>query len=182
MSISAYVATVNRISGVQRLSILFDRSAMCEETAYHEAAHAFMALHVGAKVVAVTIAPDFDDGPERHGETTVQWLADGSSSKERAAKEVLIALAGPVGEMIHRGEPLHPGFVPEWCADWRSAWELSAQIVPDERKRLAYLERTTAEIHKLMSRDDVWASFALVVDQLLAHEHLEGWQVEEIFE
>jgi len=35
-------------------------------------------------------------------------------------------------------------------------------------------------LHRLLSRDDHWAALAAIVDSLLAHEWLEGDDVEEI--
>ncbi|MCY2993984.1 MAG: hypothetical protein NTY19_39835, partial [Planctomycetota bacterium] len=44
-----------------------------EATAHHEAGHVFMALYLGARVHSVTIEPDRDDGPDRFGDTRVEW-------------------------------------------------------------------------------------------------------------
>ena len=151
-------------------------------TAYHEAGHAFIATQAGARVVSLTIAPDHDDGPQRYGETRIEWPLGQFSQADLAAKAVLVALAGPVAEMIHRGEPYHPGVVPEWVADWQEAWSQASAIVPDERKRLAYLERRTLELYQVLNRDDYWAALAAIVDNLLAHEYLEGEEVSEIVE
>jgi ATP-dependent Zn protease len=153
---------------------------MSEISAYHEAGHAFMAIYVGARVRHVTIEPDRDDGPERHADIQVEWPLDQFTNRELHEKSVLVALAGPVAEMIHSGEPYHPGCVAEWAADWRAAWEAAAPLVPAERKRLACLEQTTAQIYRLLHRDDHWAALAAIVDNLLAHETLEGEEVEDI--
>jgi hypothetical protein len=153
---------------------------MFEISAYHEAGHAFMAIFVGARVRYVTIEPDRDDGPERHADIQVEWPLDQFTTRELHKKSVLVALAGPVAEMIHSGEPYHPGFVAEWAADWRAAWEAAAQLVPAERKRLSYLEQATAQLYRLLNRDDHWAGLAAIVDNLLAHETLEGGEVEDI--
>lgn len=153
---------------------------MDEISAYHEAGHAFMAIIVGARVRSVTIAPDWDDGPARHADIQVEWPLDQFTARELYEKSVQVTLAGPVAEMIHSGEPNHPGFVAEWAADWKAAWEAAAPLVPAERKRLAYLEKIAVELHRLLSRDDHWAALAAIVDNLLAHETLEGEEVEDI--
>jgi hypothetical protein len=113
-----------------------------------------MAIYVGARVPCVTIEPDRDDGPERQADIQVEWPIDLFTNRERHEKSVLVALAGPVAEMLHSGEPYHPGFVAEWAADWRAAWETAAPLVPAERKRLAYLEQATAQLYRLLHRDD----------------------------
>jgi hypothetical protein len=106
-----------------------------EITAYHEAGHVFMAIYLGARVRSVTIEPDRDDGPDRFGDAQVEWDLAHFTPREVYEKSVLVALAGPVAEMIHRGEPYHPGFVAEWAADWREAWEAAAGLVPDVASR-----------------------------------------------
>ena len=153
---------------------------LSEISAYHEAGHAFMAIYVGVRVRSVTIEPDRDDGPERHADIQVEWSLDQFTTRDLHEKSVLVALAGPVAEMIYSGEPDHPGFVAEWAADWRAAWEATAPLVPGEHKRLAYLEQTTAQLYRLLDRDDHWAALAAIVDNLLAHETLEGEEVEDI--
>jgi hypothetical protein len=76
-----------------------------EATAYHEAGHVFMASYLGARVRSVMIEPDRDDGPDRFGDTQVDWDHSRFTARELHEKSVLVALAGPVAEMIHRGEP-----------------------------------------------------------------------------
>ena len=151
-----------------------------EFTAYHESGHALVAVLVGARVRALTITPDRDDGPSRSGETQVQWPEGVYSESELARNNILISLAGPVAEMIFRSEPFHPATIPEWAADWRDAWRIAAGLVPDEKKRLAYLEQTTRDLHKILSRDQHWAALGALVDNVQAHQWLEAEEVEEI--
>jgi len=75
------------------------------EISYHETGHAFMAIYVGARVRSVTIDPDRDDGPERHADIQIEWPLDQFTNRQLHEKSVLVALAGPVAEMIHSGEP-----------------------------------------------------------------------------
>ena len=153
---------------------------MTDLSAYHEAGHAFMATRVGARVCSITIEPEWDDGPDRFGDVKIEWPLSAFGPKELCEKMVLVALAGPVAEMIHSGEPYHPGHVGEWASDWAEAWQAAATLHVDERRRLAYLEQTTASLYRTMHRDDHWAALAAIVDSLLAHETLDGEQVAEI--
>jgi ATP-dependent Zn protease len=153
---------------------------MSEISAYHEAGHAFMAVYVGARVRSVTIAPDWDDGPDRHADIHIEWPLRTVAERELLEKMVMVALAGPVAEMIHSGEPYHPGFVAEWAADWKVAWEAAAPLMSTDRKRLAYLEQSIVTLYRLLNRDEHWAALAAIVDSLLAHETLEGEEVEDI--
>ena len=153
---------------------------MSEICAYHESGHAFMAIFVGAQVRSVTIDPDWDDGPKRTADIQVEWPRDRFTDREFHEKSVQVALAGPAAEMIHSGEPWHPGFVAEWAADWNVAWEAAAPLFPLDQKRLAYLEQTTSQLCRLLERQDHWAALAAIADNLLAHETLEGEEVEDI--
>lgn len=153
---------------------------MCEISAYHEAGHAVMAMIMGARIISVTIEPDWDDGPQRHADIQIQWPQQNLDSRKLSEPLALVALAGPAAEMIHTGDPFHPGLIAEWTADWQLAWEAAAARVPDARKRLAYLEQVTARAYKILSRDDCWSALATIVDNLIAHETLEGETVEEI--
>lgn len=153
---------------------------MEEINAYHEAGHALVALLVGARVRHVSIEPHDDDGPDRFAEIQVEWPLSRFSPKELREKMVLVALAGPVAEMIHTGEPYHPGHVGEWAGDWQAAWTAAEAFIPHEVKRIAYLEQTTRDLYQLLNADRHWAALAAVVDNLLAYETLEGDVVEEI--
>ncbi len=151
---------------------------MSERTAYHEAGHAFVAHYLGGRVRSVTLEPDWDDGPLRHADVQVEWFRDRFSEREFAERAVLVALAGPVAEMIHGGEPFHPGFVAEWAADWQLAWEAAAPLVASDRKRLAFLEQATRQLYRMLDQDAPWAAIAALVDELLAHETLDAEMVE----
>ncbi|TWT47816.1 hypothetical protein [Botrimarina hoheduenensis] len=146
-------------------------------TAYHEAGHAFTAAYAGGRVLSVSIAPDNDDGPHRYGDTQVAWRRAAFAPLVLAEKLVLVALGGPVAEMIYTGEPFHPALVAEWSADWQHAWSEAAALRPEERPRTVWLEARTAGLHGLLSDDRHWEAIAGVADHLLAHETLD----EEMF-
>lgn len=150
---------------------------MDELTAYHEAGHAWMAVVSGAKVLSVTIAPDWDDGPDRYGDTQVAWQSSYFTERELAEKGIQVALAGPVAEMAYSGEPYHPGFVAEWADDWQTAWNLATELIPAEQLRLLFLEQQTAKLRKLLDQENHWAALAEIADQLQTHERLEGDEV-----
>ncbi len=153
---------------------------MPEVSAYHEAGHAFMAIYVGARVRSVTITPDWDDGPERHADISVEWPTSHFTQNVLREKLVLVALAGPVAEMLYNGEPYHPGFVAEWAADWKTAWASAAKLFPHDRQRLSHLEKVTVQLYQQLDREAHWAAVAAIADHLLAHETLEGAEIEEI--
>lgn len=153
---------------------------MSELNAYHEAGHAVMAWRLGGRVQHVTIEPEDDDGPERYGDTQVRWRRSKFTAAELAASAVQVSLAGPVAEMIHTGDPFHPGLVAEWADDWRQAWAAAELLLPDERKRLAFLERTTVQLYQELEADPVWSAIAAVADLLLAQDRLDNEEFDDI--
>jgi len=165
---------------VQDCHPLIVSQVVSEISAYHEAGHAFMAIYVGARVRSVTIDPDWDDGPDRFGDAQIEWPVEQFTARELCEKSIMVALSGPVAEMIHSGDPFHPGFVAEWAGDWQAAWELASSLHSGQQRRLAYLEQMTGQLYQLLNRDDHWSALAAIVDHLLAHETLEGALVEDI--
>lgn len=150
-----------------------------EITAWHESGHAFVAIYLGGEVQSLSIDPDWDDGPKRYGDVTVRWETGRYSQRKMQENAVLVALAGPVAEMIHRGDPFHPATVAEWSQDWQLAWQ-AASFEPSKQKRLKFLENTTIDLHHTLSQVNHWAAIGAIVDHLLAHEILEGETVHEI--
>ena len=144
-----------------------------EKTAWHEAGHAFAAAWLGASIESVSIDPDRDDGPQRFGDIIVQWDRSRFSDREIAEKSVLVALSGPVSEMLHCGDACHPAIVGEWSGDWELAWS-TATFVSKKPARLKHLENVTRQL------DHHWAAIGAIVDHLLAHDVLEGETVHEI--
>lgn len=153
-----------------------------EVTAWHEAGHAFVAMWVGARVRSVTIEPADDDGPDRSGDTRVAWSKSRFTGRKLHESQVLVSLAGPVAEMLHTGDPWHPGLVPEWAGDWSAALTSAAKFLPEERERLAYLEQRSLWLYRWLRQDEPWACLGALVDNLLAHETLAGEDVVEIYE
>jgi ATP-dependent Zn protease len=170
------------LAGLARQDVSNDhwRPLMLELIAYHEAGHTLVACLLGGRVRQVTIEPDRDDGPQRQGDTQVIWRRTGISEKDYAVKAVQVSLAGPVAEMIYSGDPYHPGLISEWAADWREAWSSAEILHADDRQRLAYLESVSIQLYHELNEDPLWAALAALADDLLAHETLDGEQVEEI--
>lgn len=155
---------------------------MIEElTAFHEAGHAFAAIFLGATVKSVSIDPDRDDGPERTGDTIVLWNQRKFTPREMAEKSAVVALAGPVAEMVYRGAPFHPALVAEWQHDWQTATEALAHV-PGLQQRIAHLEQATLDLYQMFREDRHWAAIGAIADHLLAHEILDREMLQEIVE
>lgn len=140
-----------------------------------------MAIYVGAKVISITIEPDRDDGPDRFADVQVEWPRYKMSDRDFYEKSILVALSGPVAEMIHTGDPFHPATVAEWSSDWATAWKAASNLIADKQKRIQFLEQVTRQIYELFNDDRNWATIAAIVDELSAHETLDGDDVAEVY-
>lgn len=153
-----------------------------EIVAYHESGHAFMAAYLGGTVRSVTIDPDWDDGPRRTGDTQVVWRRGRFSQRELNERLVLVALAGPVAEMIYTGDPFHPAMVAEWAGDWKDAVEAARLFHPNPRQCIAWLEGVTVDLYRQLKSDPMWNALAALADELLAHETLGPEEIAEVLE
>ena len=149
--------------------------------AYHESGHAFMAIYVGAKIRSITIEPDRDDGPDRFADVQVEWPRYKMSDRDFYEKSILVALSGPVAAMIYTGHPFHTATVAEWSSDWATAWNAAANLIDDKSRRIAFLEQITRQIYQLLHDDQNWQTVAAIVDELSAHETLDGDDVAEVY-
>ena len=143
-------------------------------TAYHEAGHCVMAVLLGGIVEVATVDPDWDDRQQRSGDVQIRW-----NFPQNWRAQALAALAGPAAEAVYLQQPLHPGFVEEWSEDWKIAWDLSQSASKDEKKRLALLERVSAELYQIFNQDAVWNAVAAIADELLAHDTIYQEEIEE---
>lgn len=149
----------------------FDSAPEDEEwTNYHEAGHCVMAVVCGAIVERATIAPEQDGF---HGIVDIHWPRDAKS-----VDMLSVALAGPVAEMIYRGEPYHPGAVPEWAHDWQQAWRLCRALVRSDSDCMKFLENLTRKLHRQFTDDRWWGAISAVRDLLDAHDELEHEDIE----
>lgn len=153
-------------------------------TAYHESGHVVLAEHLGAHVLTVTIEPQLDDGPRRHGETTIAWSKNQINADEQALMQARVALAGPAAEMIYCDQQFEAEVIQEWWADWLVAANSIRQIrgsIPDQIL-LSILGKLTQDLIQWMSADEVWDRIARVADELEAHQTLDSDQLDELRE
>lgn len=152
-------------------------------TAYHEAGHAVIGFVLGGQIESVGLYAEADDWlPERFGDCLVNWGRVDANANWQIQRELLTILAGPVAEMIYRGEKLHPATFPPWQHDWQWAWERSAMLIRDPKRRTEFLEAVIGWLHHHMVDDQCWAAIAAVSDELLAHEYLEAEQLADTLE
>lgn len=147
-------------------------------TAYHEAGHAVIGFVLGGVIESVGLYAEADDWlPERFGDCHVNWGRVDARSDWQVQREVLTILAGPVAEMIYRGEKLHPATYGPWQHDWQWAWQRGQSLVQDVDRRRVLLEAVIHWLHLHMSEDLCWAAIAAVSDELLAHEYMDSDQL-----
>tara|TARA_R110002049_G_scaffold4601_5_gene32021 strand:+ start:38529 stop:39023 length:495 start_codon:yes stop_codon:yes gene_type:complete len=147
-------------------------------TAYHEAGHAAIGYALGARIESVQLGGD-DDLPARFGDCRVNWGPVDDACDWQRMREVMTVLAGPVAEMIYRGEPLHPAHYGPWQDDWRLAWSCAERLAADPRQRTRLLERVVVDLHARIQCQPCWAAIAAVADELQAHEFLDEEQLSD---
>lgn len=150
-----------------------------ELLAYHEAGHALVAHYLGGRVQRVSIETEWDEELRHEGDTEVLWPVGQMTGGEFQEAGVLVALAGPVAEMLYSGEPYHPALIAEWANDWDEAARLTAEFIPTEALQMKYLETQTRRLWKLLNDEPLWSALAALADELLAHETLDEEQVAE---
>ena len=148
-------------------------------TAYHEAGHAAIGYALGARIESVQLGAEVDELPLRFGDCRVNWGPIDAGCNWQRMRELLTVLAGPVAEMIYRGEMLHPAHFGPWQHDWRIAWERAESLAPQPQSRTRLLEQTIVDLHRRMQQELCWAAIAAVADELQAHECLDEDQLAE---
>lgn len=150
-------------------------------TAYHEAGHAVVAFALGATIESVQLGGEVDEWlPERFGECRIRWGRVVPDSDWQRQREISAILAGPVAELIYRGETPDSAGLQSWQHDWQMAWNIGKEIAQDPHNRTFILQQTVAWLKNRLSADQSWAAVAAVADEILAHEYVEGEKLEEV--
>lgn len=149
---------------------------MSEVAAYHEAGHVVVAAELGGRVVSATLDPEAPEvGPVRDGDVTVEWPQGRS-----AESDVLVALAGPVAEMIYTSGDPDPSIVTAWSADYAQAMEAVSRLFQLRHQQVQHLQAAVDDLHRMLVRDDIWTVVGDVADALLAHEHLDEGLIDDV--
>ncbi|MDF1751364.1 MAG: hypothetical protein P1U89_01180 [Verrucomicrobiales bacterium] len=150
-------------------------------TAYHECGHAVAAALLGGHIDLLTIEPEEDElFPDRSGEIRVVWPEGNCSERELGVKEIKVALAGPIVEMIYDGTKFAPEFIEEWHYDWKLAVDRAREFLPKNKPVALHLAHFANELLAFFERDDVWAAVAALADELEAHESLEPEDIDDV--
>ena len=152
-------------------------------TAYHESGHAVIGYALGGKIDSIQLWGEADDSlPERFGDCRVNWGKVSGENDWQRQREIMTVLAGPVAEMIYRGEKLHPAAYGPWQHDWQTAMSIGLQMTRDASKCTRLMESIIVELHRHMQNEPCWPAIASLADELAAHEMLEEEQVAEVLE
>ncbi len=152
-------------------------------SAYHEAGHAVVAYALGGRVESVSLWSEADDFlPERFGDCRVNWGPVLSSGTRQLQSELLTVMAGPIAEMIYRGERIEPSQYLPWQMDWLHALRCISSLTKSRNAQLSLLQGAMCELEGRLREDRCWAAISAVADELLAHEQLDEEQLSELLQ
>ncbi len=138
--------------------------------AWHEAGHALAAHLCGGLVREVTLESEFD-GHEGH--VAVEWR--GAEARDVARRSALVALAGPVAEVVFRGDDVleDPSALSAWRGDWDEADAQLAVLHPVAAEREAGRRGLLQELRDVFDASEGYDCLARLADALDAHETLD---------
>ncbi len=150
-------------------------------TAYHESGHAVVGYALGGRIDRLQLGGEADDWlPDRFGDCRIVWGQVDPNLNWQQQREVLTILAGPIAEMVYRGQKLHPAQYGPWQHDWQHAWSISRALVEDPVGRARMLEKLIRQLHVYIQSEPCWSTIAALADELAAHEILDADQIEDV--
>ena len=146
------------------------RSESPDARAWHEAGHALAAHLLGGVVREVTLESERD---ESEGHVAVEWSS--APAHESAMRSAMVALAGPVAELVFRGEDVldDPWELSTWRGDWDEAESQLSELHPDEDQREAARREILLKLYRAFGEADGYESPARLADALDAHGTLD---------
>ncbi|MDA1265753.1 MAG: hypothetical protein O2816_11795 [Planctomycetota bacterium] len=142
-----------------------------EVAAWHEAGHALAAHLCGGVVRELTLESEFE-GLEGH--VAVAWpVAD---RVEDARRQVLVALAGPIAELVHRGEALQDdaSVLQAWRQDWQRTAEHLARLSCEPAERIALRDQMVTRLFATFEDPLGYERLARIAEALDAHGLLDA--------
>lgn len=133
---------------------------------WHEAGHAYIAHLLGGRVQEVSIESELDD---HEGHTAIAWDAGPGLARCSA----LVALAGPVAELLYREAEPAPAELRAWRGDWAEAEARCAELEADPSARPGLLHTLIGELVATLEDPGHWERMARVADGLHAHGTLD---------
>lgn len=140
--------------------------------AWHEAGHALAARLAGGRVLLVTLESERE---EHEGHVEVDWSGVGAGPEARARLNALVALAGPLAELLREGEHVlaDPDVLSSWRGDWSEARATLAEFELDPSEVERQLERLARELRTWFEDPRAEEQLARIADALDAHGTLD---------
>lgn len=142
--------------------------------AYHEAGHVLLAHLLGAEVRETTLESERD---AHVGHTAVAWTGSGAADSRRGS--ALVALAGPVAEVLWRGGDVLEEDLSAWRADWAEA-DAVLEVLAPTGEREALRRRWLDELARILGDPETWERLCRVADALEAHGTLDRALLDEL--
>ena len=136
--------------------------------AWHEAGHALAAHLLGGVVRELTLESERDDFD---GHVAVEWPA--TKAALHARRLALVALAGPVAELMFRGAVPNAAVLSAWRRDWAEAEAQLAHLEADPSRRVAMRHGILRELYESFDDVDNYEQLARLADALDAHGTLD---------
>jgi ATP-dependent Zn protease len=165
--------------------------------AFHEAGHAVMAWVLGRNVIRVTITPQVEEGErgyfllEGHAvhvsRSNRLWRSDDPLERDRAEKEAMIVIAGPLAEGLHTGKPVRAigddkERIKTLTKNHHGGWIFPTCDEDDDQLRDAchkkYVEWLRARVSLQLQAD--WPLVDALADALVKKETMTGSQVKKL--
>ncbi len=145
-----------------------------EIVAYHEAGHAAASLALGRPLARVSIV--YDPATDSRGRCTPLYLGAAAltmphtprtgHAREPLECDAVISLAGPLAEMLFRGEPE----TLDAESDYTHAAEVALKLAPRAAEAQAVLDRLHDRAAALLRVPAVWRAVRAIAGALLAAE------------
>jgi len=170
VDLESVFSIANTTAGVGWLHACRIRSMSPGSEAWHEAGHALAAHLLGGVVREVTLESESDDF---EGHVAVEWSS--AAAGEEARRLATVALAGPVAELVFRGEDVlvDPGVLLAWRGDWDEADAQLARLHADAPEREEARRAILRELHGFFDEAGNYERLARLADALDAHVTLD---------
>lgn len=150
-----------------------------ESNAYHEASHVVIAFRLGLKYIRAYITdkqPNHSGRTEygnlyRNNDPEIESYEYPEEFKKKIESGIMVCLAGALGQ-----KKFNPKGFRKYHAegDWSKAADYALRLGVDD---IIYLENRTKE---MINDPAIWADIEKVVKELLEHEVLTDWQIEQL--
>jgi len=144
--------------------------------AYHEAGHAVMRLHLGRRLVRVTIKPKGDSlGHMLQPKTKIdiQWFGEDWRTRRWAETEIMVSMAGPEAEKRLTGRRNNAGAV----SDGENVANVAMKAEGDGELATAFIRWLELKVAACLASPAVWVQVEAVAAALLERETLSGEEV-----